>query len=197
MMAHTSATSKSSGLLLLLLASILPQAVAHTVLTYPGWRGNSLHSNGTLPELNPDSRGIDFYDNGTFGFPWGMEWMYPCGGMPQSTNRTKWPVNGGAVAFQPGWFPGHSVAFIYVNMGIQEPGFLAPPNMSHNVVPPFQIVGPSNNQYPGTVCLPQVPMPANISFEVGDNITLQVVESAQHGAALFSVREKHFTSEAR
>lgn len=31
---------------------------AHTVLTYPGWRGNNLHDNVT--------------------FPYGMQWMYPC-----------------------------------------------------------------------------------------------------------------------
>lgn len=53
-------------------------ARAHTVITYPGWRGNSLHTNGTLPELNPDTVGIDHYENGSLGFPFGMQWMYPC-----------------------------------------------------------------------------------------------------------------------
>jgi hypothetical protein len=116
-----------------------------------------------------------------------MQWMYPCGGMPLSTNRTKWPVGGGALSFQPGWFPGHSKAFIYVNIGIQEEGMLAPPNMSHPVVPAFQITGPSNTYYPGQVCLPQVRMPPNVSLRVGDNITIQLIETAQHGAALYSV----------
>lgn len=32
--------------------------------------------------------------------------MYPCGGMPMSTNRSLWPVSGGALAIQPGWFTG-------------------------------------------------------------------------------------------
>lgn len=95
------------------------------------------------------------------------------------------------MAVQPGWFPGHSVAFIYVNIGIQGPGDLAPPNMSHNVVPPFQITGPNNNFYNGTFCLPQVPLPANTSLQVGQNITIQVVESAQHGAALYNVSRSH------
>ena len=107
--------------------------------------------------------------------------------MPQSTNRTKWPVSGGALSVQPGWFPGHSKAFIYVNIGIQEPGQLAPPNMSHPVVPPFQITGPTNLEYPGQWCLPQIGMPANVSLQVGQNITLQVIEAAQHGAALYNV----------
>lgn len=108
--------------------------------------------------------------------------------MPLSPgNRTKWPVGGGALSVQPGWFPGHSKAFIYVNIGIQEDGQQAPPNMSHPVVPPFQLNGPSNNEYPGQFCLPQIGMPANLSLQVGQLITLQVVEAAQHGASLYSV----------
>jgi len=59
--------------------------------------------------------------------------------------------------------------------------------MSHNVVPSFAIRGPSNVQYPGTICLPQVPLPANVSFNIGDNITIQVIELAQHGAAIYNV----------
>lgn len=53
-------------------------AQAHTVITYPGWRGNNLHTNGTLPEDNPESKGIDFSENGTASYPWGMQWIYPC-----------------------------------------------------------------------------------------------------------------------
>jgi len=33
-------------------------ASAHTIITYPGWRGNNLITNET--------------------FPYGMQWMYPC-----------------------------------------------------------------------------------------------------------------------
>ena len=107
--------------------------------------------------------------------------------MPTSTNRTKWPVQGGALSIQPGWFTGHVKALFYVNIGINGPGDLAPPNMSHPVVPPFQILGPTNSEYSGQFCLPQVPLPANLTFNVGDNITLQVVEVAVHGAALYNV----------
>jgi hypothetical protein len=103
--------------------------------------------------------------------------------MPTSTNRTYWPVGGGALALQPGWFPGHSTALIYVNIGLGE----VPENMSHPVVSPFQITGPTNNPYPGTICLPQVPLPANISVKAGDKATIQVVETAKHGAALYNV----------
>lgn len=107
--------------------------------------------------------------------------------MPQTTNRSYWPVDGGAVSIQPGWFMGHSKAFFYVNIGIIEPGQEAPPNMSHPVVPPFQILGPTNQEYAGQFCLPQVPMPVNVTLVEGQNITLQVIEVAQHGASLYSV----------
>lgn len=163
-------------------------ASAHLVLTYPGWRGDNLHTNGTLPQDDPDALGINVLENGTRTYPYGMQWMYPCGGQAQgaNVNRTKWPLGGGALSFQPGWFPGHSKALIYVNIGIQEQGMKAPPNYSHPVVPPFQILGPNNSYYPGQVCLPQVRMPANLSLAAGDLISIQVIETAQHGAALYS-----------
>ncbi|PMD14306.1 hypothetical protein NA56DRAFT_610696 [Hyaloscypha hepaticicola] len=148
---------------------------AHTVLTYPGWRGDNLVTNDT--------------------FPYGMQWMYPCGGMRTTTNRTNWPINGGAIALQPGWFQGHATAFFYMNMGFGTNGpDNGPPNMSFPMVPVFQIVGPSKNPYPGTICLPQVPLPSGIPTpNVGDNATIQVVETAIHGAALYSCVDITFT----
>lgn len=107
--------------------------------------------------------------------------------MSTGKNRTVWPYKGGAIAVQPGWFPGHSKALIYINMGINGPYEAAPPNMSHVLVPPFQILGPTNDEYQGQFCLPQVPMPVNVSLGIGDNVTLQVIEVAQHGAALYNV----------
>ncbi|TVY48415.1 Uncharacterized protein LOCC1_G001560 [Lachnellula occidentalis] len=143
------------------------QVAAHTVITYPGWRGDNLITNDT--------------------FPYGMQWMYPCGGMPTTTNRTLWPVNGGAIALQPGWFQGHATAFFYINLGFGTDGPSGgPPNMSFPMNPVFQIVGPSKNPYPGSFCLPQVPLPANTTVKAGDNATIQVVEVAVHGASLYS-----------
>jgi len=115
-------------------------------------------------------------------WPYGMQWTYPCGGMPTSTNRTKWPVTGGAFAFQPGWFPGHSTAFIYINMGFGT----SPPNMSNVIMNGVQLLGPTNNPFPGTWCFPQLPLPANATVKVGDNATLQIIETAKHGAALYN-----------
>jgi len=56
----------------------LSLARAHTVITYPGWRGDNLQTNGTVPAQNPGSRGIDFLANGSLAYPWGMQWIYPC-----------------------------------------------------------------------------------------------------------------------
>lgn len=152
---------------LVTLASLATLVSAHTVMTIPGWRGDNLITNDS--------------------FPYGMQWMYPCGGMHTTTNRTYWPVSGGSVAFQPGWFQGHMTAFIYVNLGFGTDGpDGGPKNMSNSMVSPFQILGPSKNPYPGTVCLPQVPLPAGANVNIGDNATIQVVELAVHGAALYS-----------
>lgn len=92
------------------------------------------------------------------------------------------------MALQPGWFQGHQTAFMYINLGFgtDGPGG-GPENMSFPMVSPFQIIGPSANPYPGTICLPEVPLPTNTTVKAGDNATIQVVEIAKHGASLFSV----------
>ena len=57
-------------------------AAAHTVIVYPGWRGNNIHTNGTVSttdsSIKPGSIGINYEGNDTYGFPYGMQWMYPC-----------------------------------------------------------------------------------------------------------------------
>jgi hypothetical protein len=110
--------------------------------------------------------------------------------MKLSTNRTLWPVQGGgAISIQPGWFQGHATAFFYINMGFGGGSAWdnGPPNMSFPMVPVFQITGPSKGPYPGSFCLPQVPLPANTTVNIGDNATIQIVEVAVHGAALYNV----------
>jgi len=104
------------------------------------------------------------------------------GGMPMSQNRTKWPIKGGAIAFQPGWFSGHSSAFMYFNLGLGN----NPANYSFVMQNGLNIVGPSKEPWPGTFCLPQVPLPAGLQVNVGDNATIQVIETALHGAALYN-----------
>lgn len=48
---------------------------AHTVIVYPGYRGNNLHTNGTVEEA--DGLGTASV-NGSYIFPYGMMWNYPC-----------------------------------------------------------------------------------------------------------------------
>lgn len=105
--------------------------------------------------------------------------------MPTSKNRTNWPINGGAVAFQPGWFSGHKTAFIYINLGLGT----VPENMNNAMVKPFQLVGPTADPYPGTFCIPQMPLPKDAEVKIGDNATIQLVETAVHGAALYNVSD--------
>jgi hypothetical protein len=137
-------------------------------------------------------------------WPFGMQWTYPCeypsgcgtsnpnndpgGGMPVSTNRTKWPIRGGAVSFQPGWFQGHLSAQVYINMGFGT----NPPNMSFPMLNGVELVGPTNEPWPGTWCFPQVPLPANATVRPGDNATIQVIEIARHGAALYNCADITF-----
>jgi len=104
--------------------------------------------------------------------------------MDISSNRTKWPTTGGAIAVQPGWFSGHEHALIYINLGLGN----VPVNYSLPMLPVFQIIGPRNTPYPGDgFCLPQVPLPTNVTVKAGDNATIQIVEAAVHGAALYNV----------
>lgn len=89
---------------------------------------------------------------------------------------------------QPGWFQGHATAFMYINLGLGVDGpDNGPQNFSFPMIPVFQITGPSKGPYPGEFCLPQVPLPANLTVQKGDLATIQVVEVAVHGASLFNV----------
>ncbi|KAH6617634.1 hypothetical protein F5144DRAFT_596597 [Chaetomium tenue] len=153
----------SQNLALALCLQLAGLTQGHVVITYPGWRGNNL---GRTDE-----------------FPFGMQWMYPCGGLPVTTNRTHWPIGGGAVAFQPGWFTGHASALIYINIGLGE----QPENYSQPIVK-FHLQGPTDNPYPGSVCLPQLTLPDDVRKQVksGDLATIQVIEAAKHGAGLFT-----------
>ena len=56
------------------------------------------------------------------------------------------------------------------------------------LVPRFEIRGPTDNPYDGSICLPHVPLPEGTEVKVGDHATIQIVEAATHGAAMYSVR---------
>lgn len=186
------------------LCALVAVANCHVVISYPGWRGNNLIRNGTVEETN--GVGVGFSGD-TMLFPYGMQWIYPCripssnssfltsseilinshciagGGLPIAENRTNWPVTGGAVAFQPGWFTGHKNALLYVNIGFGT----VPQNYSVPLAARFEIEGPTDYPYPGTICLSQLPIPEGFEVKVGDHATIQVIETALHGASMYSV----------
>jgi hypothetical protein len=113
---------------------------------------------------------------------------YVGGGISLTTNRTYWPTTEATLAFQPGWFVGHATAMLQVNLGMGTDGPDGGPlEMSNQIVPPFSLIGPSNNPFPGTLCLDKIPLPTDIGIKAGVNATIQIVMTAQHGAALFSV----------
>jgi hypothetical protein len=54
---------------------------AHTVITYPGWRGDNLHSNGSVEET--EGLVVAEARNGSgLLHPYGMQWEYPCMSKP-------------------------------------------------------------------------------------------------------------------
>ncbi|KAI1324841.1 hypothetical protein F5Y16DRAFT_401967 [Xylariaceae sp. FL0255] len=161
------------------LAVVISVIRAHVVVTYPGWRGDNLQLSGTVEGTNGAGVGIS---SGELVYPYGMQFIYPCGGLPQADNRTNWPVGGGAVAFQPGWYTNHKTAQIYVNIGLGS----LPANYTIPLTTPFEVVGPSDNPYPGTLCLPLLSLPAGYAVQVGDLATIQVIELTEHGQSLYS-----------
>lgn len=62
-------TSFAAAVLLSLLSTLTS---AHTVITYPGWRGDNLQTNGTVGETS----GLGVGSDNTY--PFGMQWIYPC-----------------------------------------------------------------------------------------------------------------------
>jgi hypothetical protein len=75
-MVFQASISQWAALIALLCAGL---ANAHTVITYPGYRGNNLHTNGTVEDAN--GLGAAWYNNSLI-YPYGMEWIYPCMNYP-------------------------------------------------------------------------------------------------------------------
>ncbi|MCJ1466710.1 hypothetical protein MMC07_005330 [Pseudocyphellaria aurata] len=179
-------SSSSLAIVATCLAAFSSMVSSHTVITYPGWRGDNLHTTGNVTDEDfPSGAGLGVglgKGENNLTYPFGMQWIYPCGGMPISRNRTLWPVSGGAIGIQPGWFPGHSSAFFYINLGEGN----NPINYSLPMQSVFEITGPNNLLYNGSFCLPQVPLPVNYTAVIGNNATIQIIETAQHGAALYN-----------
>ena len=72
--------SSPSTLIVLCLVAFSSWTSAHTVITYPGWRGNNLRNSSSATASN----GLGVYANSGFtqddglAYPYGMQWIYPC-----------------------------------------------------------------------------------------------------------------------
>ncbi|KAI1861672.1 uncharacterized protein JN550_010742 [Neoarthrinium moseri] len=161
--------------------SLLLGAQSHMMINYPGSRGWNLVTNGTVADTDGLSMGVAPGTNDPV-YPYGMQWQFPCGGLPIAQNRTNWPVTGGPLAVQPGLQARHSEAMMWVNLGLGT----VPANYSLIMVPVFRITGPSNEEYHDGFCLSHVPLPQGVTVNPGDNATIQVIETAKQGASLYT-----------
>lgn len=130
-----------------------------------------------------------------------LAWKYPCGGLGPTTNRTKWPISGGAIAFQPGHNAGHSTAFIYINMFVGNNNTLETGNYFNiSIKPVFQIVAPNNTNeaFDSTICFQSnyFTVPNTTVIEPGTNATIQIIELAKNGNALYSCSDITFEDPA-
>lgn len=91
-----------------------------------------------------------------------------------STNRTIWPLLGGSVDLHLH----HPWTYVFINLGFgtDYPSF--------NMTLTEQLLNVTGN---GTLCLPQVTLPAGVNPVDGQNATLQVVTSGMSGSALYNV----------
>ena len=60
---------------LLFFAAAWTLATAHTVIVYPGWRGDNLDTTSFVDQTQ--GLGVD-YQNGSLVYPYGKQWIYPC-----------------------------------------------------------------------------------------------------------------------
>ncbi|TGZ77831.1 hypothetical protein EX30DRAFT_310698 [Ascodesmis nigricans] len=151
----------------ILILATLQTVSAHFEIVYPAWRGNTLKDD--------------------------LQWNYPCGGKSVTTNRTNWPISGGALSIIPGWNAGHPTAFLYINMGFGS----EPPNMTNVISPVIQVTGPSRDPFPGFICFDDLPLPKNASVKPGDNATIQVIQVALHGASLYNCADITFVEDGQ
>ncbi|KAI5798850.1 hypothetical protein EDC01DRAFT_613327 [Geopyxis carbonaria] len=133
-------------------------ASAHYAMTYPYWRGDSFKT----------------------------QWEYPCGGVNQTEsdkNRTLWPLEGGAIAFEPS----HPWAQTYINLGLGA-------NVTRlNIA----LVEPFNQTYNGTFCFPKVSMPKDVPVKDGDKATIQIIQLGHSGSALYNCADIEFSKNAK
>ncbi|KAF3196871.1 hypothetical protein TWF106_004044 [Orbilia oligospora] len=112
------------------------------------------------------------------------QWLRPCAGANTTRNRTVWPLDGGSIVLGLH----HSFDYIFVNLGLGTE--VASFNIS--LTPNFL-----NNTGNGTLCLPKVPIPAEIEIRDGQDASIQVVTVGKSGNALYNCADIRFSKDAQ
>ena len=67
------------------ICTLIALVSSHTVITYPGWRGDNLNTNGSVLPYDYDTKtvgtnglGVALGNDSYPQYPYGMQWMYPC-----------------------------------------------------------------------------------------------------------------------
>lgn len=150
---------------------MLKLASAHFQINYPYWRGNSF--------LAPASQYTYPCKNPIFLSPTTNSPNYHAGaGIDQTNstnNRTLWPLKGGSlnVDFH------HPFTYVFINLGVGSN--VTNFNISLNALP-------LNETGNGTLCLPQLVLPAGLNLQDGTNASLQISTVGPEGTALYNVR---------
>ncbi|KAL7272515.1 hypothetical protein RUND412_004670 [Rhizina undulata] len=144
----------------IILLQLFATTSAHFIVFYPGWRGNS--------------------------YP--TQFTFPCGGVAQTTNRSNWPTNGGALSLRPI----HAFALTTVNIAIGTTIIeeVQTNPFSTQMVPMFNQTGANE-----TFCIPKINIPASLKDKVknGVNATIQVIQLVATGAALYNCLDITFS----
>lgn len=153
-------------------------ASAHFGVEYPEWRANTL-----------DSEHEEY-----------SQWIYPCrcswwtnspdpmvwltravpdigANVPAGAgNRTDWPLEGGSLKLDLH----HPWTYIFVNLGLGD----NVTNFNYTLTPEFW-----NSTGKGTLCVPDLPLPADLSVSDGTKASIQVVTLGESGSALYNVSD--------
>ncbi|KAK3936416.1 hypothetical protein QBC46DRAFT_296258 [Diplogelasinospora grovesii] len=114
------------------------------------------------------------------------QWVYPCAGVPgglSTTNRTDWPLTGGSLKLDLH----HPWTYVFVNLGLGE----NVTNFNYTLTPNFW-----NETGNGTLCIPSMPLPADLTVTDGTKASLQVVTLGDSGSALYNCADITFRSNA-
>jgi len=89
-------------------------------------------------------------------------------------NRTDWPLEGGSLKLDLH----HPWTYVFVNLGLGD----NVTNFNYTLTPEFW-----NSTGKGTLCVSELPLPADLSVADGTKASIQVVTLGESGSALYNV----------